>query len=91
MALPGEREKTRPPTKFLSIYTIQCLVSRAIDLSEVKRRAPTELKKENNIFNRQLARKYRCGKSIIDNNELKRLKRRLLIHYLQRLINDVLN
>ena len=28
-ALTGEREKTRSPTKFLSTYIIQCLVSRA--------------------------------------------------------------
>ena len=38
-----------------------------IDLSEVKRGALIELKKENIIFNRQPARKYRCGKLIVAN------------------------
>ena len=37
----------------------------AIDLPEAKRGALIELKKENNILNRQVARKYGCGKSIV--------------------------
>ena len=39
----------------------------ATDLSEVKRGALIELKKENNLLNRQLASKYKCGKSIVTN------------------------
>ena len=39
----------------------------AIDLSEAKRGALIELKKENNTLNRQLARKYECEKSIAAN------------------------
>ena len=39
----------------------------AIDLSEVKRGTLIELKKENNTLNRQLARKYKCEKSIAVN------------------------
>ena len=45
----------------------------AIDLSEVKRGALIELKKENNTFNRQLARNYKCEKIIVA-NILKRAK-----------------
>ena len=39
----------------------------AIDLREAKRGALIELKKENNTPNRQLARKYKCGKSTVAN------------------------
>ena len=39
----------------------------ATDLSEAKRGALIELKKENNTSNRQLTSKYKCGKSTVAN------------------------
>ena len=39
----------------------------ATDLSEAKRGALIELKKENNLTHRQLVSKYNCGKSIVTN------------------------
>ena len=42
-------------------------ITGAMDLSEVKRGALIEPKKENNLFNRQLVSKYKCGKLIVTN------------------------
>ena len=42
-------------------------ITGVIDLLEVKRGALIELKKENNLSNRQLASKYKCDKSIVTN------------------------
>ena len=39
----------------------------ATDLPEIKRGALIELKKENNLSNRQLVSKYKCDKSIVTN------------------------
>ena len=39
----------------------------ATDLPETKRGALIELKKENNISNRRLAKKYRCGRQTVAN------------------------
>lgn len=42
-------------------------IKNPIDLSEVKQGVLIELKKTNNTFNRQLAKKYKCDKNTIRN------------------------
>lgn len=63
------------------------------DISEIKRGALIEVKNTSNIFNRQLAKRYRCDKKTIA-NVLKRAEeaeKEILTHYLQKHINDDLN
>ena len=67
MALPGTRKNAFPHQIPINLHYSMPRTKGAIDLSEVKRGALIELKKENNTFNPQIAREYECGKLIVAN------------------------